>query len=234
MSRLLPLLVLVAGVSPVWAQAPAPADAPQQQIAAALLGELRSRLGREAVITLGNVHVALREDAAGSLAVVPSPQAVLDAPVDFVVIGAGASGKPKQVGRGRADVFVSVPHVQAARTLVRGSVLTADDLVSITGDPGGVPLKRLPTALDLVGATLRRDTVSGDVLTLQDAVPPLAIRAGDTVQALATIGSVQVWAELTAVDNGAEGAVVRVVNRETRRELRARVLRAGVVEVMHD
>lgn len=232
MQRLLPLLALVAGVSPAFAQAPAPAS--QQQVTTALVAELRSRLGSEAEITVGNVHVALREDAAGSLAVVPSPQAVLDAPVEFVVVGARPGGKPMQVGRGRADVFVSMPHVQVARTLARGSVLTADDLVSITGDPGGVPLKRLPTAKDLVGATLRRDTVGGDVLTLQDAVLPLAIRAGDTVQALATIGSVQVWAELTAVDNGAEGAVVRVVNRETRRELRARVLRAGVVEVVHD
>jgi flagella basal body P-ring formation protein FlgA len=232
MQRLLPFLVLVAGVSPVLAQAPARAS--QQQVTTALVAELRSRLGSEAEVTVGNVHMALREEAAGSLAVVPSPQAVLDAPVEFVIVGAGASGRPMQVGRGRADVFVSMPHVQAARTLARGSVLTADDLVSITGDPGGVPLKRLPTAKDLVGATLRRDTAGGDVLTLQDAVLPLAIRAGDTVQALATIGSVQVWAELTAVDNGAEGAVVRVVNRETRRELRARVLRAGVVEVVHD
>ncbi len=232
MPRLLPLLVLVAGVSPAFAQAPL--GAPQQQVASAFVAELRSRLGGEAAITIGNVHVALRDDAAGSLAVVPSPQATLDAPVEFVVIGAGPSGRPMQVGRGRADVFVSMPHVQAARTLARGRVLTADDLVSITGDPGGVPLKRLPTAKDLIGATLRRDAAGGEVLTLQEAVLPRAIRAGDTVQALATIGTVQVWAELTAVDNGAEGAVVRVVNRETRRELRARVLRAGVVEVIHD
>lgn len=232
MQRLLVLLVLAAGVPPVYAQAPSAAA--QRQVATAFVAELRSRLGSEADITIGNVHVSLREGTAGSLAVVPSPQATLDAPVEFTVIGAGPGGRPMQVGRGRADVFVSVPHVQAARTLARGSVLTADDLVSITGDPGGVPLKRLPTAKDLVGATLRRDAASGDVLTLQEAALPLAIRAGDTVQALATIGAVQVWAELTAVDNGAEGAVVRVVNRETRRELRARVLRAGVVEVLHD
>jgi len=233
MQRLLPLLLVVAGVSPVYAQAPASA-ALQQRVATAFVAELRSRLGSSAEITIGNLHVSVREDKAGALAVVPSPRATLDAPVEFVIVGAGASGKPMQVGRGRADVFVSMPHVQAARTLVRGSVLTPDDLVSITGDPGGVPLKRLPTAMDLIGATLRRDTASGEVLTLQEAVLPLAVRAGDTVQALATIGTVQVWAELTAVDNGAEGAVVRVVNRETRRELRARVLRAGVVEVMHD
>lgn len=233
MQRLLPLLLVVAGAVPVSAQTPADAT-PQQRVATAFVAELRSRLGSSADITIGNLHVSLRDGAAGSLAVVPSPQAMLDAPVEFVVVGAGPSGKPMQVGRGRADVFVSVPHVQAARTLARGSVLTADDLVSITGDPGGVPLKRLPTAKDLVGATLRRDTAGGEVLTLQEAVRPLAVRAGDTVQALATIGTVQVWAEVTAVDNGAEGAVVRVVNRETRRELRARVLRTGVVEVMHD
>lgn len=232
MRRFLPLLVVLSSVSPAFAQAPQASV--QQRVATALVAELRSRLGADADVSIGNVHVSMREGANGSIAVVPSPQAVLDLPVEFVVIGAGPNGKPMRVGRGRADVFVSVPHVQVARTLARGSVLAPDDLVAITGDPGGVPLERLPTARELVGATLRRDAVGGDVLTLQEAVLPPAVRAGETVQALAAIGPVQVWAELTAVDNGAEGAIVRVVNRDTRRELRARVLRAGVVEVIHD
>jgi len=217
---------------PVLAQEPAASV--ESRVARALAAEIRTRMGANAEVSVGNVQVTVRGDAAGSLAVVPSPNARLDVPVDFSIVGVGSSGRPAQIGRGRADVFVTVPHAQTARTIARGSVLAADDLIDITGDPGDVALRRLPTARELVGATLRRDVAGGQVLTLQAAAMPPAVRAGDNVQAIARVGGVQVTAELTAMDTGAEGAVVRVVNRETRRELRARVVRKGVVEVIHD
>ncbi len=152
----------------------------------------------------------------------------------FVVIGAGANGRPVHVGRGVAIVSVSVPHAQAIRTLTRGTVIAAADIADVVGDPGVVPMRRLPTARELVGGTLRRDVIAGAVVTQQSATLPPAVRAGETVSAVAAVGSVQVTAELTALDNGVEGSVVRVVNRESKRELRARVIRTGVVEVIHD
>lgn len=235
MTRLSALLVLVLVAAPLRAQVLQPAGAEvRTRVADALLQDVRARLGAEASVALGRVDVSVRGDVRGSLAVVVAPQARLGADVEFTVVGAGTNGRPTQVGRGRAQLFVSVPHAQVAKTLPRGAVLTADDLVDITGEPGDVAIRRLPTMKELLGATLRRDAVSGEVLTLQDAVLPPAVKAGDTVQAVASIGPVQVSAELTALDNGATGALVRVVNRETRRELRARVLRAGVVEVIHD
>lgn len=234
MTRLVALFVLGLAAAPLQAQEQAAGAAAQARVAETLLGEMRSRLGSEATVSLGRIEVMARGDLRGSIAVALAPQARLGDELTFIIVGAGPSGKPMQVGRGRAQVFVSVPHAQASRTLARGAVLTADDLIDITGEPSGAPVRRLPTTKDLVGATLRRDVVNGDVLTLQEAVLPPAVRAGDTVQAIAAIGPVQVSAELTALDNGAAGTLVRVVNRETRRELRARVVRPGVVEVIHD
>jgi flagella basal body P-ring formation protein FlgA len=233
MRPFVPFLVLFV-LAAVSASAQAAEPSLQEQVAAALMTEIRARLGASASVSIGTVQVALRGRVSGSLAVVPSPQAVLNQPVEFVVIGAGANGRPVQVGRGHAHVFVTVPHAQAARTLTRGSTLNADDIVECTSDPGAVPLRRLPTARELVGATTRRDVAGGEVLTLQTATLPPAVKVGDTVQAVALVGSVRVSAELTAMDTGAEGAIVRVVNRETRRELRARVVRSGVVEVIHE
>ena len=52
------------------------------------------------------------------------------------------------------------------------------------------------------------------------------------VRAVARVGEVEVSATMTAVQDGVEGAVIRVVNKESRRELRAKVVEPGVVEVM--
>lgn len=230
MTILAPLLVLAAVTA---AAQPLPAGV-EQQVAAALGAEVRSRLGVEASVTVEWVHLSLREGVSGTLAILPAPQAQLGVPLAFVVIGTGAKGRPVQVGRGTAQVTVRVAHAQAARLLTRGTVLAASDLVEVVGDPGQVPLRRLPTVRDLVGGTLRRDMAAGGVVTHQTATLRPAVRVGETVQAVASVGAVQVTAELTVMDNGAEGAIVRVVNRDSHRELRARVVRAGVVEVMHD
>lgn len=229
-ARLLFIAGLVLAASAAVAQ-PIPAE---QQVAASLTAELRSRFGEAASVSVDDVRVSLRAGARGPVAVVLPPQARLGGPVTFSIIGGGSSGRPSQVGRGTAAVSVRVPHAQASRLLTRGAVLTGADLIEMVGEPGAVPLRRLPTARELVGGTTRVDIAQGAVLTPASTVLPPAVRAGEPVQAVALVGAVQVTAELTALDNGAEGAIVRVVNRDSRRELRARVVRTGIVEVIHD
>jgi flagella basal body P-ring formation protein FlgA len=51
---------------------------------------------------------------------------------------------------------------------------------------------------------------------------------------MARVGAVQVVAELVAVQDGDPGATVRVVNKGSRRELRARVIEPGLVEVVDE
>lgn len=231
MSGLAPFLALaVLAAVTVRAQSASVED----QVAAALSAEVRARFGTGASVTVDQVQVTLRPGATGPLAVVPSPQGRLGAPLTFSVIAGGSQGRPTQVGRGTARVAVRVPHAQAARILTRGTVLAASDLLDAVGEPGAVPLRRLPTARELVGGTTRVDVAQGAVVTHQSAMLPPAVRAGEPVQAVASVGAVQVTAELMAMDNGAEGAIVRVVNRDSHRELRARVVRTGIVEVIHD
>lgn len=231
MSGLAPFLALaiVAAVTVRAQSAPV-----EDQVAAALSAEVRARFGNGASVTVDQVQVTLRAGTSGPLAVVPNPQARLGAPLAFSVIAGGAQGRPTQVGRGTARVAVRVPHAQAARLLTRGTVLTVADLLDAVGEPGSVLLRRLPTVRELVGGKTRIDVAQGEVVTQQTAMLPPAVRAGEPVQAVASVGTVQVTAELTAMDNGAEGAIVRVVNRDSHRELRARVLRNGIVEVIHD
>ena len=89
------------------------------------------------------------------------------------------------------------------------------------------------TVIDCVVSLVGDHRYDVPLVAVSVTLPP-AVRVGDVVQAQASIGSVHVMGALTVLDNGAEGAVVRVVNRESKREVRARVVRAGVVEVLHE
>lgn len=220
-----------------WTASPAVAESTgslESRVADAVAAEVRARMGTNAKVSVGHVEISVRNGLSGSVGVTLAPTARLGAPIEFGIIGAGASGRAAWMGRGRADVSVTVPHAVTARTITRGTVLAAIDVSEVLGPPGDVPLQRLPTIEQLSGATLRRDAADGEVVTAQHVVLPPAVRAGDVVQARAFIGPVEVIGELTVMDSGAEGAVVRVVNRESRKEMRARVVRAGVVEVLHE
>ena len=232
MPQMLPLLLVACAASSGLAQAGTASL--ESRVADALAAEVRSRMGVSAVVLVDHVEIAVRSRVEGSVGVTIAPDARLDAPIEFGIVGPGPSGRAVSIGRGRANVQVSVSHAVAARTITRGTVLTVNDVAEVVGPPGAVPVRRLPTVAGLVGATLRRDAASGEVVTVQSVTLPPAVRVGDVVQARASIGSVQVMGALTVLDNGAEGAIVRVVNRESRRELRARVIRSGVVEVIHE
>jgi flagella basal body P-ring formation protein FlgA len=231
MRFLVPILV-VAMTAVVVAEAPLVAV--QTQVADAVKREVQRRMGLTASVIVTDIDVSVRDAAGASLAVVVAPQSRLGTPIEFVVIGEGSSGRAMQVGRGRADVHVAVAHAQLSRTIARGETLTPADLAEVVGVPKGVGLQRLPTVRELTGATLRRDLIAGSIVTIQDVAMPPTIRAGEAVQAIALVGGVRVAAEVTSLENGASGAIVRVVNRETRRELRARVIAKGIVEVIHE
>jgi len=231
MRGLLALLLVAWTAGPASAE---PAGSLESRVAAAVAAQVRARMGADAQVSVGHVEMAVRSGLSGSVGVTLAPSARLGAPIEFGIIGAGASGRGTWMGRGRADVTVSVPHAVTARTITRGTVLASADVSEVIGPPGNVPLQRLPTIGKLSGATLRRDAADGEVLTAMHVVLPPAVRAGDVVTARAFIGPVEVIGELTVMDSGAEGATVRVVNRESKKEMRARVVRSGVVEVLHE
>ncbi len=211
--------------------APAAPPSVELRVSAALLADLRQRMGPSASVDIRQLVVRVRDSASGSFAVVPAPVSRVGQPLDFNVVGA-SNGRASLVGRGRATVDISVPHATVRRTLARGAVLTADDLTLVVGTPGRVPLRRLPSVEELLGATLKRDVTDGEVVTLTHVTLPLAVKSGDVVHAMARFGIVEVTGELTALDSGAPGAVIRAVNRDSRRAVRVRIVKPGIVEVI--
>jgi flagella basal body P-ring formation protein FlgA len=120
-----------------------------------------------------------------------------------------------------------------ARPVARGAEIVADDLTPVMGDVVGVPVRRLPTAAELTGGRALRDIKAGDVVQAGWVALKPAVHAGDPVTVRARVGDVEVTSVLVASDSGNVGAIVRVMNPDTRRTLRARVVASGIVEVVN-
>jgi len=63
--------------------------------------------------------------------------------------------------------------------------------------------------------------------------PPTLVRAGDRVRAVARVGGVEAVVIAIAEQSGSAQQVIRVVNPDSRRAIRARVVAPGEVEVVN-
>ena len=224
------VLLLVGGIA-----GPAQAAVPDEAVVrTAIEAAIRARLGAAAVIEFDTVQVSWIREAA-SVEATPDVGARFGAPLRFTLrtTEPGAAG-PRVVVAGSAVVQgrVRMPHVHARQTLTPGTVLTEADLHPVTHDLSALPLKALPDASSLVGGRVLR-LVAADACIDGTAVASLhAVRSGQSVTAISRFAGGEVSATVVASEHGDPGRVIQVVNPQTRRALKARVLSAGVVEIL--
>jgi len=211
------------------------AETPQTANArAAIVGAIQERLGPNLRVDLETLVCRLAPDAPETLTATPDPTGRTGRPVRFTFAAAtGPRGHAVRVGEATAVVHVSGPHVRAARAIDAGRTLTQEDIALGDGPIEGAPLRRLSTPIDVIGARTLRALAAGDpVVDGVVAVIPV-IRAGERVRA--TFRSVGFEAAVVAVaeQSGQPGQLIRVVNPDTRRVIRARVVAKGEVEVFN-
>lgn len=158
----------------------------------------------------------------------PDPGARLGKPMRFML--RPASGRPALAV---VTAAVVIDQVVLRRDLARGEQIAFEDIGIARGAVTGVTLRRIPTAAELVGSRARRALSAGAALLPAHVAMRRAVEPGDAVTVVAVSGDVEVTAQLIAADGGDPGDLVRVVNRETRRDVRARVTARGRVEVEH-
>jgi flagella basal body P-ring formation protein FlgA len=240
----IPLLVafVLAAVAPAAGQArSAPVAAPpsaqlQDRVGAAIVEALVQRMGADARIIVERLEIASVRDVT-PIEAVPAPGARTGEVVAFALLGSvgtGASRRAVNIGRATALVRVEAPHAKAVRLITRGKDIEGADLQSVVEDVPGVLLRRLPTTGQLVGGQALKNIAAGEVATSTAVAATPAVRSGQLVKATATIAGAQISATLVAAQGGELGAVIRVVNRESRRELRARIVGEGSVEVIYE
>jgi flagella basal body P-ring formation protein FlgA len=228
MRALLVTLVIAAAAGATASGAP---DA-ETAIREAIVNAVKARMGADADVTVASLRLPMAWTR-DSVRARPAPGARLGRSMRFA-LGAPAGPSNRAISwTGAADVelAVAVAHLHTRRDLARGTELADEDVQAVTHVVDG-PLHPWPAA-DAVGrARVLRDLPAGACLSPGSVQALPLVRAGQPVLAVARVGDVVAEASLVAADNGDKGSVIRVVNPESRRTLRARVSGAGRVEVI--
>jgi flagella basal body P-ring formation protein FlgA len=216
-----------AGLALLLSAAPAvAADAAEAFTAAdAVRAAIATRLGVEVTVAVESIDV--QGEARIFREAHPAPTARLGRPIRFALVTNTGAIVPAT-----ATVSVSGAIVVPTRSVARGESLASEDLTESAQVMTGLPLRRLPRLTELIGSRALRalpvgEAIHGNAVALRRKVEP-----GDPVTVVVASGAVQITAAFVAADGGETGKVIRVVNPETRRFLRGRVLPNGTVEVI--
>ena len=140
---------------------------------------------------------------------------------------------PRRIGSAMATVVVETEALRATRTLSRGDELAEADMVTSRGEVAGVAFKRLPVAIETVGARMTRPVEEGGVLSNEVVSAQWPVRSGQQVRVRAVVDGIEAQGLGIATEHGRVGAVIRVVNPDSKKTLMGRVVGLGEIEVIH-
>ena len=132
--------------------------------------------------------------------------------------------------RARVDVAKAV--VVAARTIQRHEIIGTPDIRLETRDLGRVPQDVFFDAAAVVGMRASHTITAGEVLERSSVERPPLVRKGDAVTIEAALAGVTVASPGEALEDGCEGARIRVRNTASGAIIRAVVISAKVVRAM--
>jgi len=128
-------------------------------------------------------------------------------------------------------VSINADVVIAAHNLARGTALNASDLMLEKKDIARLRGNYFSNPAQAIGKVLKRNLQQGQVLNSQYMVIPNTIKKGSKVIILAHSSNIQVRMPGKALSSGAMGALIKVQNINSKKELEAIVMSPGVVKV---
>jgi flagella basal body P-ring formation protein FlgA len=193
--------------------------------------DVSAAIERSVVDRMGDVQVVVQKvttvvQGPAGLVAKMEPGARLGQPIRFVLTVDG-----KRVGSAVATLAVSGEAVRARRSLARGEEVASGDVETAVVELKNVMARRLPLIADIVGTRARRDIAAGELLTNALVIVPPAVRSGDEVRVMVTMGSVQVSGMGRASGSGQVGDTIRVLTASSRKPLSARITGRGAVEI---
>ncbi len=114
---------------------------------------------------------------------------------------------------------------------VQGTRLTTADVVPAVRLVGGMPVGYLTDPAQLSRATLTHSLPAGTVLTADDLLPDFMVRQGEQVTMVAEVEGIEVRAAGLALQNGRQGALIRVQNASSSKVVQGLVQSDRVVDV---
>lgn len=219
--------VWLAVAAPLGAQSPADIDA----AVAAATQAVREAFGGDADVTLSAPVLSLAGAAERIGRAVAEPSSRTGGPVRFVLYAEGDGTTPR-LGRLTARVDVRAPHLRARQRVAARGPITTDDVEAVRDDIGRQLFAVLPTIEALAGAVTRKALLPGEVVSPLVLVTRSLVTSGDEVVTVARVGSVEVRGRAIAAQSGKLGETVIVVNPDSHKRLRARVVADARVEVI--
>ncbi|MFN8057697.1 MAG: flagellar basal body P-ring formation chaperone FlgA [Vicinamibacterales bacterium] len=230
------LTLLLVGATLQGPAAPVPVISPLARVSTAIEGVVRERFGADARADVDRLLVRwAATEPAGDIEVVAEPGQRVGGVVRFLVYDAASrSTEPRRpIGSAQAAVRVTRTVVKAMHDVERGTELTLTDVTESRQDVGRMPFGSLPTIVEVVGGVARRRLALGDILTRTAVQRAPAIESGDEIVVRAVVGSVEAVGKAVAAQRGKLGDVIKVVNADSGRALKATVVGPGEVEVRH-
>ena len=130
---------------------------------------------------------------------------------------------------GQAARMIEVP--TASTRLARGEIVQAKDLrmqrmraTSLSGDA-------ILSGTDIVGKAAKRTVGPGEVLRANDVQTPIAIEKGSLVTMIVHTPFMQLTSQGKALEDGAVGETIRVLNVRSKKTVEAQVAKSDVVIV---
>jgi flagella basal body P-ring formation protein FlgA len=138
-----------------------------------------------------------------------------------------------------ADWTIYVPVTVQSRIRVwalripamEGTRLGSGDVAPETRLVGGLAVGYVTDPAQLSHATLRHSLPAGAVLTAEDLLPDFMVRQGEQVTLVAALGGIEVRAAGLALQNGRQGALIRVQNATSSKVVQGVVESDRVVDV---
>lgn len=212
------------------------ADSIRQAVAAAVT----ERLGAGTQVIVDDVRIFTAPNATapcvpGHCEAVPDPAAKIGRGMRFALVASetvNGTTRAVRVAHVEADVTVTATVVRATRLILRGDTIADTAVETAQAGLAGASLRRVPALADVVGSRALRDLAAGEALTHASILALPAVRTGQEVVAVSRANGIEVTATLVAADSGTAGSTIRVVNRDTRRTMRARVISSHEVEII--
>lgn len=139
---------------------------------------------------------------------------------EIVVRVGDEPGNTMQVS-GRAAMMIEVSVL--SEPVQAGTILAAAQVVTARVPASGVPGDAL-TAPEIIGTETVRRLGAGRPLRIADVREPVLVRRGEAVALMLESGSLRLSALGKALEDGVKGAPVRVLNLDSKREVRGIVV----------
>ncbi len=130
----------------------------------------------------------------------------------------------------RVNIFSMV--ATAKRPVLKGSPISAKDLHFTRQNISTLNQSYFTKPEQLLTLIARRHIPTGTLFTPNVLIIPELIKRNDSVIIEATIGSLSVRTQGTALESGRYGEQIRVINNKSQKEIRAYIKSRGVVSVL--